>query len=58
MSGSGPTLWTLYPSLAEAQAAAGVVEAAVAAGTIPTIGDGPPSIIATTIHTGHEVPTP
>ena len=54
MSGSGPTLWTLYPSLAEAQAAATVVEAAVAAGTIPTIGDGPPSIIATTITTGHE----
>ena len=58
MSGSGPTLWTLYPSLAEAQAAAEVVQAAVVAGTIPSIGDGPPSIIATTIHTGHEVPTP
>jgi 4-diphosphocytidyl-2-C-methyl-D-erythritol kinase len=58
MSGSGPTLWTLYPSLAEAQAAAEAVEAAVVAGTIPTIGDGPPSIVATTIHTGHEVPTP
>jgi 4-diphosphocytidyl-2-C-methyl-D-erythritol kinase len=57
MSGSGPTLWTLYPSLADAQAAATVVEAAVAAGAIPTIGDGPPSIIATTIHTGHEEPT-
>jgi 4-diphosphocytidyl-2-C-methyl-D-erythritol kinase len=56
LSGSGPTLWTLYPSLAEAKAAATVVEAAVAAGTIPSIGDGPPSIIATTIHTGHEVP--
>jgi 4-diphosphocytidyl-2-C-methyl-D-erythritol kinase len=54
MTGSGPTLWTLYPSLAEAQAAAGVVEAAVADGTIPTIGDLPPSIIATTIRTGHE----
>jgi 4-diphosphocytidyl-2-C-methyl-D-erythritol kinase len=58
LSGSGPTLWTLYPSLAEAQAAAVVVEAAVADGTIPSIGNGPPSIIATTIHTGHEVPTP
>jgi 4-diphosphocytidyl-2-C-methyl-D-erythritol kinase len=58
MSGSGPTLWTLYPSLAEAQAAAVVVEAAVAAGTIPTIDDGPPSIIATTITTGHEEGTP
>lgn len=58
MSGSGPTLWTLYPSLAEAQAAAEVVGAAVAAGTIPTIGVGPPSIIATTITTGHEEGTP
>ena len=57
LSGSGPTLWTLYPSLAEAQAAAEVVEAAVAAGTIPSLGDGPPSIIATTIRTGHEEPT-
>jgi 4-diphosphocytidyl-2-C-methyl-D-erythritol kinase len=58
MSGSGPTLWTLYPSLADAQAAAAVVEAAVVAGSIPTIGDGPPSIIATTITTGHEEGTP
>ncbi len=58
LSGSGPTLWTLYPSLAEAEGAAEVVEAAVAAGTIPSLGDGPPSIIATTIRTGHEEPTP
>ena len=58
LSGSGPTLWTLYPSLAEAQAAAEVAEATVAAGTIPSLGDGPPSIIATTIRTGHEEPTP
>src|SRR5688572_12769455 len=57
LTGSGPTLWTLYPSLAEAAAAADVVKAAVADGTIPTIGDGPPSIIATTIRTGHEEPT-
>ena len=27
-------------------------------GTIPSIGNGPPSIIGTTIHTGHEEPTP
>ena len=38
--------------------AAEVAEAAVAAGTIPSLGDGPPSIIATTIRTGHEEPTP
>jgi 4-diphosphocytidyl-2-C-methyl-D-erythritol kinase len=54
MSGSGPTLWTLYPSLGEAEAAAAVVSAAVDDRTIPSIGDGPPSIIATTIRTGHE----
>jgi 4-diphosphocytidyl-2-C-methyl-D-erythritol kinase len=54
MSGSGPTLWTLYPSLGETEAAAAVVAAAVDEGTIPSIGDGPPSIIATTIRTGHE----
>ncbi len=56
LSGSGPTLWTLYPSLAEAEAAARVVQEAVADGTIPSIGGGPPSIIATTIRTGHEEP--
>lgn len=54
LSGSGPTLWTLYPSLGEAEAAAFDIATAVADGTIPTIGDGPPSIIATTIRTGHE----
>lgn len=49
LSGSGPTLWALYPSEVEAQAAADVVRAAVEAGTIPALGDGPPSIIATHI---------
>lgn len=56
LTGSGPTLWTLYPSLGEAQEAAATVEAAVADGAIPSIGDGPPSIIATTIRTGDEGP--
>jgi 4-diphosphocytidyl-2-C-methyl-D-erythritol kinase len=56
LTGSGPTLWTLYPSLGEAQEAAATVEAAVADGTIPSTGDGPPSIIATTIRTGDEGP--
>jgi 4-diphosphocytidyl-2-C-methyl-D-erythritol kinase len=56
LSGSGPTLWTLYPSLGEAQAAAAVVEVAVADGTVPSIGEGPPTIIATTIRTGDEGP--
>ena len=53
LSGSGPTLWTLYPSLGEAEDAA-VVDAAVTAGALPTIGDAPPSIVATTIRTGQE----
>ncbi len=48
-SGSGPTLWSLYPSLAEAEAAAGRLRDAAAAGELPAAGDGPPSIIATTI---------
>jgi 4-diphosphocytidyl-2C-methyl-D-erythritol kinase len=54
MSGSGPTLWTLYPSLGEAEAAARDVEAAAGRGDVPAIADGPPTIIATTIRTGHE----
>ena len=56
LSGSGPTLWTLYSSLSEAQAAATAVESAVGNGSVPAIGDGPPSIIATTIRTGDEGP--
>lgn len=54
LSGSGPTLWTLYPSLGEAQEAAVTVADGVADGTVPSIGDGPPSIIPTTIRTGQE----
>jgi 4-diphosphocytidyl-2-C-methyl-D-erythritol kinase len=57
MTGSGPTLWTLYPSLGDAEAAAAVVAGAVEAGTVPAIGAGPPSIVATTIRTGHEEST-
>jgi 4-diphosphocytidyl-2-C-methyl-D-erythritol kinase len=57
LSGSGPTLWTLYPSIREAEAAATVVEDAVRAGTVPAIGDGPPAVIATSIRTGHDAST-
>lgn len=49
LSGSGPTLWTLYPSVGEAEIAAARVRDAVADGTIPSIGEHPPAIIATTI---------
>jgi 4-diphosphocytidyl-2C-methyl-D-erythritol kinase len=57
LSGSGPTLWTLYPSLGDAQAAAATVEAAVADGTLPLSDETRPSIIATTNRTGDEGPT-
>ncbi len=50
-SGSGPTQWVLYPSLPEAVAAAGSVQAALAAGTIEAPGNGPPFVTATTILT-------
>ena len=49
LSGSGPTHWALYPSLAEAAAAAEVVRGAVAAGTLPAPGPRPPFVAATRI---------
>ncbi|HET9083051.1 MAG TPA: hypothetical protein VFN41_01510 [Candidatus Limnocylindrales bacterium] len=54
LSGSGPTLWTLYPSFGEAENAAATVEHAFADGSVPNVGDGPASIIPTTIRTGQE----
>jgi 4-diphosphocytidyl-2-C-methyl-D-erythritol kinase len=54
LSGSGPTLWALYASLAEAEAAAVVVRDALAAGTLKPPGDGPPAVIATTIAHHHQ----
>ncbi len=52
LSGSGPTLWALYPSEDDAARAAGEVAAAVADGTLPVPGDGEPSIVATRILSG------
>ena len=49
LSGSGPTLWVLYASEAEAADAAEVVRAGIDDGTIVPPGAGRPSIIATTI---------
>lgn len=49
LSGSGPTLWVLYASGAEAATAAGAVSAGVADGSIVAPGAGDTSIIATTI---------
>jgi 4-diphosphocytidyl-2-C-methyl-D-erythritol kinase len=52
LSGSGPTLWTLYPSEDDAAAAAVAVRDALAAGAIPILGDGTPAILATSILEG------
>lgn len=49
MTGSGPTCFALYPSLVDAEAAAAALREAVAEGTIPSPGAGPPSIIVSTI---------
>ena len=43
-SGSGPTLWVLYPSLEDAAAAADAVRDALADGRIVAPGDGPPAV--------------
>jgi 4-diphosphocytidyl-2-C-methyl-D-erythritol kinase len=51
-SGSGPTLWALYASEAEASTAADVVRSALADGELVAPGVGQPSVIATSI-VGH-----
>jgi 4-diphosphocytidyl-2-C-methyl-D-erythritol kinase len=48
-SGSGPTLWALYPSHDAAETAAADLRTALDSGVIPTPGGGPPSVHATTI---------
>lgn len=49
LSGSGPTLWALYPSLSEAQAAAASVDEAIERNELPAPGAGRPFVTATTI---------
>ena len=49
LSGSGPTLWALYPSATEALAAATAVEGAIDAGSLPAPGTDRPFVAATTI---------
>jgi 4-diphosphocytidyl-2-C-methyl-D-erythritol kinase len=56
-SGSGPTLWSLYPTLAEARKAVRFVRLAVANGTLPLLGTGEPFVAATTI-AGRPLPPP
>lgn len=48
LSGSGPTLWALYPSLDAAELAAASVRAAIATGFVVAPGVQPPFIAATT----------
>jgi 4-diphosphocytidyl-2C-methyl-D-erythritol kinase len=48
LSGSGPTLWALYPSVDDAEIAAASVRAAVGTGFIAAPGDGAPFVAATT----------
>jgi len=48
-SGSGPTLWALYPSIRAAEAAAADLQAAVVSGELAAPGAGAPFIVATTI---------
>jgi 4-diphosphocytidyl-2-C-methyl-D-erythritol kinase len=48
VSGSGPTLWVLYPSASAAAAAADEVRRGIDEGSIVGPGQAPPSIIATT----------
>lgn len=52
LSGSGPTLWALYPSLDGAEAAAERVREGLARGLLDSPGAGPPFVIATTIDSG------
>lgn len=49
LSGSGPTLWVLYPSLEAARAAEAVVRQAIDAGSLVAPGDHPPFVAATAI---------
>lgn len=51
LSGSGPTLWALYPSHTEAASAAAAVETALTANMITAPGDARPFVAATTIQT-------
>ncbi|HEU0235208.1 MAG TPA: hypothetical protein VFR14_02080 [Candidatus Limnocylindrales bacterium] len=49
LSGSGPTLWAVYPSADAATGAAEVVRAAIADGRLPEIGTGVPFVTDTAI---------
>jgi 4-diphosphocytidyl-2C-methyl-D-erythritol kinase len=48
LTGSGPTLWALYPSLDDADLAASAIRAAIGTGFVAAPGDGAPFVAATT----------
>jgi homoserine kinase len=56
LSGSGPTLWALYPSLDEAAAAAETVRAALDGGTLAIVAPDPPFVTATTMTSSRRDP--
>lgn len=58
MSGSGPTLWVLYPSVGAAEEAAIEIRAAVEAGELVAPGSGPPFVAATGIAAGPDAELP
>lgn len=53
LTGSGPTLWCLYPSRTEADAAAVRVTEALEEGTLTAPGEGRPFVAGATIVAGH-----
>ena len=57
LSGSGPTLWALYPSLDDAGFAAANVRAALETGFIVSPGGGQPFVTVTTFATMHDADT-
>lgn len=58
LSGSGPSLWVIYPSEAAAAEGASLVTAALADGRLAAPGDGPPFVAATTIVSRPAAPSP
>jgi 4-diphosphocytidyl-2C-methyl-D-erythritol kinase len=58
LSGSGPTLWALYPSLDDADLAAASVRTAVETGFVAAPGGGAPFVTATTMLTGRSQEEP
>jgi len=56
LSGSGPTLWALYPSTDDADLAASSVRTAVETGFLVSPGDGPPFVTATTFLIAPDAP--